>query len=141
MNDDQRQRLEGLLYGLHLWEDPGKRKVFLRGLLRGHDIWLDLKYGGSQREAADSLLALCQRNPSKLLHGQSPLCALLAALSAEYGTDPDACAELDRLQAQLCAQGPARPARPGGTSPTAACSTSTAATPPSSSAGRRSFRP
>jgi len=108
MDDNQREVLEHLLYGLHLWEDPGKRKVFLKGLLQGHDIWLDLKYGGSQREAADSLLDLCRRSASKLLHGRSPVCALLAAIQEEYRSDPDACTQIRLLQAQLCTPGPKR---------------------------------
>ena len=53
MDLDQRERIERLLYGLHCWEKRGQREVFLGALLRGHPIWLDIRYD-SQREAAES---------------------------------------------------------------------------------------
>lgn len=108
MDTAQRERLEQLLYGLHLWEDPGRRKVFLAGLLRGHPIWLDINYD-SQSEAAKSLLDLCEAHASKLLHGKIPVCALLQALSAEYGSEREPQAEIDRLVTELCTLGTGRP--------------------------------
>jgi hypothetical protein len=104
LDSPRHERIEGLLYGLHCWEDPGQRKVFLATMLRGHPIWLDLRYGGSQREAAESLLALCGAPDAKLLHGRPPLCALLQVLRAEYGQNPPQLAEIDQLAAGLCMQ-------------------------------------
>ena len=100
----QHARLEDLLYALHAWEDPGQRNVFLAGMLRGHPIWLDLRHGGSQREAAESLLSLCGAADAKLLHGQPPLCALLRVLRDELGQDPTHLSEIDQLAAELCVQ-------------------------------------
>jgi hypothetical protein len=102
LDSHQYERIERLLYGLPYWEDPGRRKVFLADMLRGHPIWLDLRYGGSQREAAESLLALCAAPDAKLLHGQPPLCALLQALRAEYGQDPTHLSDIDQLASELC---------------------------------------
>lgn len=104
LDSQHHMRIEGLLYGLHCWEDPGRRKVFLAGMLRGHPIWLDLRYGGSQHEAAESLLSLCAAPDAKLLHGRPPLCALLHVLRAEYGLDPTHLSEIDQLAAELCIQ-------------------------------------
>ena len=104
MDSGQRERIEQLLYGLPYWEDAGQRKVVLGALLRGHQIWLDIKYGGSQTEAADSLLALCAEHASKLLHGKLPVCALLQWLSDLYGSNREERAEIDRLVAELCAR-------------------------------------
>ena len=104
MDEAPRARIQELLYGLPFWEDPGQRKVLLGTLLRGHPIWLDIKYGGSQAEAADSLLELCDRHASKLLGGKLPVCALLQRLSDLYGSDRDAGARIDHLVAELCAR-------------------------------------
>jgi hypothetical protein len=60
------------------------------------------RHGGSQTEAADSLLALCDRHASKLLGGKLPVCALLQWLSDMLGSDPDARTKIDHLVAELC---------------------------------------
>jgi hypothetical protein len=104
MESGQRGQIEQLLYGLPFWEDPGQRKVLLGMLLRGHPIWLDIKYGGSQTEAADSLLGLCEQHASRLLGGKLPVCALLQWLSDLYGSDRDAGARIERLVTEFCAR-------------------------------------
>jgi hypothetical protein len=112
LHPDQRERLEQLLYGLHCWEDPRARRVFLAGLLRGHPIWLDLRVDGNQREVAENLLTLFERASEQLVQGRPPLCALLHALGIEYGPHSPHQAEIAALTAELCRPSAQRPRVP-----------------------------
>jgi hypothetical protein len=97
-----RQRFERLLRDLPEWENERERRVLLRGILRGHEVWDYLQTNGSVAVTAGNLLDTCEEKAPE------GMCLLLDGLREIAKTDPERRKEIEFLKGQLSSGGRTR---------------------------------
>jgi hypothetical protein len=91
-------RIRDLLIELPGWGSARRRKSFVAAALgKRHRVMDEVEWEGGARQLAWDLPSACEDFPEPTATGLSPLCALLAAIPAEFGPRP----ERDRAIAAL----------------------------------------
>jgi hypothetical protein len=94
-------RFRNLLVGLPRWSDRRRRRAFINSALWGHPVLQEIDLDGPGVDVATDLVAVCLERDEPSSAGQTPLCALLLAITQEYGPKPTRDREIAALSAAL----------------------------------------
>jgi len=96
------RRIRDLLFGLPGWDSERRRYSFVAGALgKRHRVMGEVEWSGGARQLAWEVASACEDYPEPTASGLSPLCALLAAIPAELGPQPERDREIAALRALL----------------------------------------